>query len=173
LTCRLTSPMGLDFTISKRQVQSMSPTDSFDFEDIKARFPNRFGYCVRRKRFDKAVSLSGTMAKSICFVSTGECTFTFDSEELHLTQGEFLALPGGRYHLKFSDDTRLILAYVTTETTDDYSSDRTQGRNRVGLPVSEHTPHTTIHSHHHLLHAGRPCKIIFGNQQVTLLGDSW
>ena len=97
----------------------MSPTDPFDFEDIKARFPNRLGYCLRRKRLDKAVSRSGTMAKSICFVSRGECTFAFDSEELHLKQGEFLALPGGRYHFKCSDDTRLILAYVTTETTDD------------------------------------------------------
>jgi len=28
----------------------MSLTDSFDFEDIKARFPNRFGYCLRQKR---------------------------------------------------------------------------------------------------------------------------
>jgi len=69
----------------------MSQADPFDLEDIKARFPNRFGYCVRQKRFDKAVSLSGTMAKAICFVSTGECTFTVDSEELHLTRGEFLA----------------------------------------------------------------------------------
>ena len=97
----------------------MSQADPFDLEDIKARFPNRFGYCVRQKRFDKAVSLSGTMAKAICFVSTGECTFTVDSEELHLTRGEFLALPGGRNRLQCSDDTCLIFAYITTETTDD------------------------------------------------------
>ncbi len=97
----------------------MSQADPFDLEDIKARFPNRFGYCVRQKRLDKAVSLSGTMAKAIGFVSTGEYTFTFDSEELHLARGEFLALPEGRYHLKCSDDTCLIFAYITTETIDD------------------------------------------------------
>ena len=29
------------------------------------------------------------------------------------------------------------------------------------------------HSHHHLRYACRFCKIILGNEQITLLGDAW
>jgi len=42
-------PRGKSIEVRFFLVQSMSPTNSFDFEDIKARFPNRFGYCLQRK----------------------------------------------------------------------------------------------------------------------------
>lgn len=45
--------------------------------------------------------------------------------------------------------------------------------NRVRMPVAGHPPHTTESLHHHLLHAGRLGKIIFGDQQVALLSDTW
>ncbi len=46
--------------------------------------------------------------------------------------------------------------------------------NLVRMPVSGHPPHTTNRSplHHHLRQARCLGKIVFGDQQVTLLGDT-
>ena len=91
---------------------------NFSLEELKSRFREEDGFCVREKSFPAGANHSGHMASAVCFGMSGDCTYEFGDRRYNVSEGEVLGLPGGYYKVSAgTEPVRQMFVYLLKVAT--------------------------------------------------------